>query len=136
MAKRSTLDDDLAAIRAIKGEPRAPAAMDLLRRVLAGNRSFAVAAAADVVAQAELVELAPLLPAAERAARANAARAIGAAGRADGIPLLRFKCLVGDEDVQVTTECFGALLSLAPSGSLDFVAGFLHSSDDRDPRRD
>src|SRR5207253_10764017 len=63
-----------------------------------------------------VVEIAALLADPERAARANAARAIGAAGRADGIPPLRYQALTGDEDPQVTTECFGALLALAPSG--------------------
>src|SRR5438093_736437 len=103
MAKRTTLEDDLAAIRAARGDPRSAPSLAVLRAALEGTRSFAVAAAAD---------------------------AVGAAGRADGIPLLRYKALVGDADPQVLTECFAALLALAPSDSLAFVAPFLRHGDE------
>jgi hypothetical protein len=43
--------------------------------------------------------------------------------------LLRLKILTGDEEPQVFSECFAGLMSIAPKRSLDFVAGFLTSSD-------
>lgn len=43
--------------------------------------------------------------------------------------LLRLKILTGDEEPQVLSECFAGLMSIAPKRSLDFVAGFLNSSD-------
>ncbi len=70
-------------------------------------------------------DLAELLADPERGARAAAARAIGCAGFPEGVPLLRFKALTGDEDPQVLVECFGALLSLSPKDALPFVGRFL-----------
>lgn len=64
-------------------------------------------------------------------ARAHAARAIGGFGRPEGIPLLRYKVLAGDDSVQVLVECFGALLDLAPRDALAFCARFLHGEDER-----
>jgi hypothetical protein len=37
------------------------------------------------------------------------------------------KALLGDKEIEVTGECFGALLSLDPAGSVEFVAKFLDS---------
>jgi len=70
-------------------------------------------------------ELARLLADAEPDARIMAARAIAYSGDPSGEPLLRYKVLRGDSHGQVQTECFLALLKLAPEASLDFVAGFL-----------
>lgn len=69
--------------------------------------------------------LAQLLADPEPDARIAAARAIGYAGMEAGIPLLRFKTLVGDAHPQVLCDCFIALLKLDPEPSLAFVAGFL-----------
>jgi HEAT repeat protein len=61
-------------------------------------------------------------------ARVGAIRAIANAGLPAGELLLRLKALVGDEEDEVTAECFAALLRLEPSSSLEFVAKFLGSS--------
>jgi hypothetical protein len=74
-----------------------------------------------------LLECVTLLADPEIAARAGAIRAIADAGRPDGVLLLRLKALLGDKEIDVTGECFAALLSLDPAGSVDFVAKFLHS---------
>ncbi len=76
-----------------------------------------------------MLQLAQLLADSEADARMSAARAIGYAGLDAGIPLLRFKALIGDPHPQVLCECFTALLQLAPEPSLSFVAGFLHRDD-------
>lgn len=69
--------------------------------------------------------LAGLLADPEAKARAFAGAALGNLGRVESVPLLRFKCLVGDEAGEVLQECFASLLSLRWSASLTFVAGFL-----------
>jgi HEAT repeat protein len=40
---------------------------------------------------------------------------------------LRFKAQLGDKEAEVTGECFAALLALASTASLPFVARFLYS---------
>jgi HEAT repeat protein len=42
-----------------------------------------------------------------------------------GLPLLRMKARLGDDDPRVSAACFSALLALAPAGSLPFVGSFL-----------
>lgn len=74
-----------------------------------------------------LLECVTLLADREVPARAGAIRAIADAGRPEGVLLLRLKALLGDKEVEVTGECFGALLSLDPAGSVEFVAKFLDS---------
>jgi hypothetical protein len=74
-----------------------------------------------------MVELADLLADAELDARIGAVRAICASRQRAGIPLLRFKTLVGDNDLRVMRECFRALLEIAPDSSISFVARFLES---------
>ncbi len=74
-----------------------------------------------------LLECVTLLVDREVPARAGAIRAIADAGRPDGVLLLRLKALLGDKENEVTSECFGALLSLDPARSVEFVAGFLQS---------
>jgi HEAT repeat protein len=76
-----------------------------------------------------MIELADLLADPEVLARVDAARAIAYSAREDGAPLLRLRILTGDEDDQVISECLGALLSVAPSSSLDFVGKLLDASD-------
>jgi HEAT repeat protein len=72
-----------------------------------------------------MAELADLLADPEPMARVAAAQAIAYGERADaGVPLLRFKARSGDADVRVMSACFGALLALAPEGSLPLVAEF------------
>jgi hypothetical protein len=72
-----------------------------------------------------LREAAELLADPEPTPRMAAAQAIAHSERADvGVPLLRFKALVGDPDPRVCAACFSGLLSLAPDSSLEFVARF------------
>jgi hypothetical protein len=74
-----------------------------------------------------LLECVTLLADPEVTARTGAIRAIADSGRPDGVLLLRLKALLGDTEIEVTGECFGALLSLDPAGSVEFVAKFLDS---------
>ncbi|MGC9521278.1 MAG: HEAT repeat domain-containing protein [Anaerolineae bacterium] len=76
-----------------------------------------------------MLQLAQLLADPEADARMSAARAVGYSGLDAGVPLLRFKSLIGDPHPQVLCECFTALLQLSPEPSLSFVAGFLHQDD-------
>jgi len=75
-----------------------------------------------------LLECVTLLADPEIAARTGAIRAIADSGRPDGVLLLRLKTLLGDQEIEVTGECFGGLLSLDPANSVEFVAKFLNSS--------
>jgi HEAT repeat protein len=75
-----------------------------------------------------LLECVALLADSEIAARTGAVRAVADSGRPDGVLLLRLKTLLGDQEIEVTGECFGGLLSLDPAGSVEFVAKFLNSS--------
>jgi HEAT repeat protein len=72
-----------------------------------------------------MVELADLLADPEPEARISAARAIAYTENSQGVPLLRLKVKLGDKDPQVLSECFIALLKLAPDSSLSLVSGFL-----------
>ncbi len=74
-----------------------------------------------------LLECVTLLADPEIAARTGAIRAIADAGRLEGVLLLRLKALLGDKEIDATGECFGALLSLDPADSVEFVAKFLNS---------
>lgn len=75
-----------------------------------------------------LLECVTLLADPEIAARTGAIRAIADAGRPEGVLLLRLKTLLGDREIDVTGECFAALLSLDPTESVEFVAKFLRSN--------
>jgi HEAT repeat protein len=59
-------------------------------------------------------------------ARVAAIRAIAYDGRDEGAWLLRLKALFGDGEIDVTAECFAALLRLSPAKSIAFLADFLH----------
>ena len=75
-----------------------------------------------------LVEAAELLADREPQVRAAAAQAIAYSERQDvGVPLLRLKARLGDEEPQVIAACLFGLLSLAPAGSLEFVANMVQS---------
>ncbi len=78
-----------------------------------------------------MVALADLLADPETEARIVAARAVGYADTSQGVPLLRLKVQIGDQDPQVMSECFIGLLKLAPVSSLELVARFLDSSDEQ-----
>lgn len=76
-----------------------------------------------------LVLLTDLLNDAEPPARIDAARAIAQLSAREGILPLRLKALTGDSNPEVVGHCLAALLSLAPTHSLPFVARFLNSGD-------
>jgi HEAT repeat protein len=71
-------------------------------------------------------ELADLLADPEPEARIGAARAIAYSENPQGVPLLRLKVQLGD-DAPILSECFAALLRLAPASSLPLVERSLHS---------
>ena len=62
--------------------------------------------------------------------RASAARSVGRRGQADGVPLLRLRLRLGDEEPRVMGECCRGLLSLAPAASLLLVAELLDAEDE------
>ena len=76
-----------------------------------------------------MIELAQLLADPDKTARISAVRAIRYAGRDEGIPLLRFKILSGDAELEVMYECLSALLPLDPETSVPFVGNFLKGDD-------
>src|SRR5262245_41496388 len=60
--KPDRIQQQLSAIHALRKAPRTPESLARLRRALADKSNFVVAAAAEVVAAAELSECLPLLP--------------------------------------------------------------------------
>jgi len=76
-----------------------------------------------------MYELATLLADKEMEARIGAIRAIASSHQDAGVPLLRFKVLIGDEDARVVYECFRMLLELSPDTSLSFIATFFAHED-------
>lgn len=72
-----------------------------------------------------LSELADLLADREAPARKLAAQALAYSENPAAVPLLRLKARVGDDDPQVLSECLLALLAIAATGALEFIAGFL-----------
>jgi len=60
-------------------------------------------------------------------ARIGAARAISGLGSWEGVPLLRLKLQLGDEDAEVVGECCSALLAIAPDDGVDLVTRLLSS---------
>ncbi|MEM7771798.1 MAG: HEAT repeat domain-containing protein [Cyanobacteria bacterium P01_A01_bin.37] len=77
-----------------------------------------------------MVELADLLTDGDPSARATAAKAIAYTANKEGIPLLRLKAQIGDDNPNVLSECFIGLLTLDPDQSLPFVARFLETHPD------
>lgn len=77
-----------------------------------------------------LEECVTLLADREPAARAGAVRAIADTGSREGVLLLRFKTLTGDASTEVMSECFAALLRMAPAASVAFVGQFLYDGAD------
>lgn len=61
--------------------------------------------------------------------RVEAARAIGASGAAEGSLLLRLKARAGDQESQVTGQCFSTLIGMGLRGAIPFVAEFLGADD-------
>ena len=75
-------------------------------------------------------EAARLLADPEPAARAGAARAMANGSPIEGLPLLQYKALIGDDDERVIEETFGSLLALDPDGSVALLAELLKSPDE------
>jgi hypothetical protein len=69
-----------------------------------------------------MLELADLLADPEQSVRSGAVRAIAYSGRLEALPLLRFKLQVGDAELSVMEECFGAALAVDPDRSLCLIA--------------
>jgi hypothetical protein len=61
--------------------------------------------------------------------RREAVRAIAQSGGIESMLLLRFKALIGDAELEVSGECFAALLELEPRESSAFIERFLASVD-------
>ena len=66
----------------------------------------------------------------EAPARLGAVRALGANGGEAGALLLRLKVLTGDEDPEIISECFAALIAATPEQSVPFVAGYMDADDE------
>lgn len=75
-----------------------------------------------------MLELGDLLADSESEARIAAVRAIAYRNDPQSLPLLRLRVKVGDQPA-VLSECFAAMLRLAPPQSLPLVAGFLNHAD-------
>ena len=76
-----------------------------------------------------LIELGDLLADPKLPARLAATRAIAYHGSEFGLPLLRLKVLMGDDENEVVGECMLALMRLSPESSLPFVTRFLDDDD-------
>jgi HEAT repeat protein len=63
----------------------------------------------------------------EAPVRVDAALALAQFGRPEGILPLRLKAWVGDEEPEVTGQCFASLMALAPGESIGFVGQFLNA---------
>jgi hypothetical protein len=75
-----------------------------------------------------ILEIVSLLVDREADARVGAVRALASSGRPESVPLLRLKALQGEPSVDVMSECFTALMAIASGTSVEFVAGYLNSS--------
>jgi len=92
----------------------------------AGLRGVCAQGLARMLHPDALEECVTLLADREPAARAGAVRAIADTGSREGVLLLRFKALTGDASTEVMSECFTALMRMAPAPSLAFVGQFLY----------
>lgn len=75
-------------------------------------------------------ELVTALTDKEAPVRLAAVRALAATGRAEVEALLRYKTLLGDEDLQVVSDALESLLVIAPGRSLPLAKQLIDSSDD------
>lgn len=75
-------------------------------------------------------ELVSALTDPEAPVRLAAVRTLAATGRSEVEPLLRYKTLVGDEDLQVVSDALESLLVMAPRRSLPLAERLLDSPDD------
>ena len=94
-----------------------------------GLRCTCVAALVENGYRDVLVEIAMLLADREAPVRMAAAQACAATESPEGVPLLRLKLLVGDEEPEVSHACCSGLLALDERASLDFIVKRLQSRD-------
>jgi HEAT repeat protein len=95
------------------GALRSASAIGLVRM----NHTESLLVLADLLAD-------PLAP-----VRADAARTLAYRGATDGLPLLRIRVQIGDEDSDVITECVLAMLQLDARVSMDLVRSMYHGPD-------
>lgn len=76
-----------------------------------------------------LFEVVTLLADPEVEARRGAIRALVYLGREESELLLRLKCLLGDQEVEVIGECLSGLMTLDHARSIEFVGSFLDHKD-------
>jgi len=74
-------------------------------------------------------ELVPLLADPEPQPRIAAIKALTYLNEDKSELLLRLKVLTGDDEPQISSECFAGLMSIAPQRSMPFVANYLTASD-------
>jgi HEAT repeat protein len=78
-----------------------------------------------------LLEAVRLLCDSTAESRTGALRALAESGKAEAELLLRYKAMLGDRKIEVTGECFAAILRLGPrERALPFVAEFLGHRDE------
>jgi hypothetical protein len=78
-----------------------------------------------------MYELVRLLTDSEWKARLMAARALGCMNDPAAAPLLQYKAMSGDEEWEVTAECFAALLAIDSGRYLPFVDSYTEDVDER-----
>ena len=115
----------LTSIRHVQPEPVWGGQQDTAVPLRAAS-AFALVRIGHAGVQPLLVDL---LADPERGARAAAAQALAYSGTTAARLLLRFKARIGDEDPDVTAECFSGLLRLESEEALPFVAEFLRAHD-------
>ncbi len=76
-----------------------------------------------------LLVLADLLADPLAPVRADAARTIAYRGAAYGLPLLRMRIKIGDDEMNVITECALAMLQLDPGSSMDVIREMYEGND-------
>lgn len=145
--KPDRIQQELTALKALRGSPRTPEALARLRRALEDKSNFVVAAAAEVVADAELAELLPLfIPAFERfmvspaktdksckakIALANALYRIGSQDEAPfriGLRHVQMEPVWGgqqDSAAELRGICALALAQISPPGVVEDLADLL-----------
>jgi HEAT repeat protein len=76
-----------------------------------------------------MTHLVDLLADPEPQVRSVAARALAYSERPEAGPLVRFKLLTGDKEIDVVTECMNALVRLEPRRAVSLLGEFLEDSE-------
>lgn len=93
------------------------------------NCAHALMGCDGLIAQDVLMLLVDLLVDPDKAVRVEAVRAITQLGEL-AIPVLRLRALLPDDEVEVMSTCFSALLAIDREAGIPFVAKFLEKGDD------